>query len=603
MAGLMLRSVVLVASLILPPRVVTSFVLPTLALVALVVLGSCKLKVPDNAAGSDESLIPCETAETCPLPDKPCLAAHCMQGSCVFTPAPPQSQLPSDEQLKGDCKQLYCDGDGDVISYPARFDLPADDGNPCTEAACDLQSPRQLAKPAGTRCGDDEICTGTGICGVCLPHAQRCDGHSITTCSDRGQWSAALRCNTNKPVCTAAKPKGEHDRAQCIGVAEVALGAAHGCALFDDGSARCWGDRRRGQTGGGGLSNASAPPWGTSFLLLSFGEQHACAVRRDGTAWCWGANDYGQLGDASFVSTNAPVKVHGLRGVTAVAVGQQHSCAIAEGKAHCWGRRDHGQLGDGKRSAEVQPAQAGAQATGAFEPAPQPLNGLRGATKLALSGTVSCVTTSSGDRRCWGLRSFDLPEPIETPEPNDGDAPTEPTNTPDPVAEREKLAATTAVAVVGVPSVATALSCGANHCCAVDQAATLHCWGANDRMQLGTTDDKTRLKATKVAGVAGVAQIAIGKAFGCARVSSGQVYCWGDNSQGQLGTGSEQPRAALAPLAALDRATWIGAGDDFACARLTDGPLHCWGGHARGQLGSGDEPRTGLSRHPVAVTW
>ena len=57
---------------------------------------------------------------------------------------------------------------------PAQSDLPADDGNPCTEAACDIDAPSHPPVIAGKTCGADGVCNGTGICGVCVPKATQC---------------------------------------------------------------------------------------------------------------------------------------------------------------------------------------------------------------------------------------------------------------------------------------------------------------------------------------------------------------------------------------------------------------------------------------------
>ena len=50
-----------------------------------------------------------------------------------------------------------------------------------------------------------------------------------------------------------------------------------------------------------------------------------------GTVQCWGQNTYGQLGNESLVSSTVPVAVSGLSGVTAIAAGTYHSCALLAG--------------------------------------------------------------------------------------------------------------------------------------------------------------------------------------------------------------------------------------------------------------------------------
>ena len=52
--------------------------------------------------------------------------------------------------------------------------------------------------------------------------------------------------------------------------------------------------------------------------------------------------------------TATPVVVAGVSGVTALAAGVVHTCAlISDGTVKCWGSNDHGELGS-TESAEVQ---------------------------------------------------------------------------------------------------------------------------------------------------------------------------------------------------------------------------------------------------------
>jgi alpha-tubulin suppressor-like RCC1 family protein len=71
-------------------------------------------------------------------------------------------------------------------------------------------------------------------------------------------------------------------------------------------------------------------------------------VLSGGTADCWGYNGSGQLGNGTKTSSNTPVAVGFLSGVTAIAAGADHTCAVLSGgTVECWGLNDHGQLGNG----------------------------------------------------------------------------------------------------------------------------------------------------------------------------------------------------------------------------------------------------------------
>src|SRR6266851_2868592 len=88
------------------------------------------------------------------------------------------------------------------------------------------------------------------------------------------------------------------------------------------------------------------------------------SARGQGTVSAWGYNGYGELGNATFTSNNTPVQVLGpggvgfLTGVTAIAVGGQHSLALkSDGTVWAWGRNILGQLGNGTNTDSNTPLQ------------------------------------------------------------------------------------------------------------------------------------------------------------------------------------------------------------------------------------------------------
>jgi alpha-tubulin suppressor-like RCC1 family protein len=79
---------------------------------------------------------------------------------------------------------------------------------------------------------------------------------------------------------------------------------------------------------------------------LAAGDYHTCAVLRDGTVKCWGDNEYGQLGNDSTSNSNVPVAVAGIRNAIGIAAGMQHTCALlADETVSCWGNNGRAQLG------------------------------------------------------------------------------------------------------------------------------------------------------------------------------------------------------------------------------------------------------------------
>jgi hypothetical protein len=86
------------------------------------------------------------------------------------------------------------------------------------------------------------------------------------------------------------------------GVAALAAGTAHTCALLQDGTLACWGENATGQLGDGTtarrLQPAAVGGLAETVSTISVGYSHTCAVLQNGAFVCWGSNGYGQLGNA-----------------------------------------------------------------------------------------------------------------------------------------------------------------------------------------------------------------------------------------------------------------------------------------------------------------
>ena len=117
------------------------------------------------------------------------------------------------------------------------------------------------------------------------------------------------------------------------GVTAVAAGGTHSCAVVN-GAVQCWGDNSSGQLGNNNAplrSNVPVQPTGinSGVTAVAAGDGHSCAAVSGGVQ-CWGFNNSGQLGNNSIILQSLlPVQVTGLTsGVTAVAAGLSHNCAV-----------------------------------------------------------------------------------------------------------------------------------------------------------------------------------------------------------------------------------------------------------------------------------
>ena len=180
------------------------------------------------------------------------------------------------------------------------------------------------------------------------------------------------------------------------------------CALTEDGSAWCWGSNYNGEVGAGTTGTIYAPvrvkgeAGGAANLVgvrsIAKGGRHTCALTTAGAVYCWGKGNSGQLGNGLDADQALPTQVKDpagsgtLDGVTALALGDEHSCALLKsGTVACWGRGLSGELGS-------------SGSTNHNLPVVIPL--FDRATQISAGGNSTCVVKSDGSAWCWGDNSF-----------------------------------------------------------------------------------------------------------------------------------------------------------------------------------------------------
>ncbi|MEM7604399.1 MAG: hypothetical protein AAF411_03510 [Myxococcota bacterium] len=409
-------------------------------------------------------------------------------------------------------------------------------------------------------------------------------------------------------------------------VADVAVSSNHVCALELDGDVWCWGRNNAGQAGHGtpeGSGDFEPPgqvplPSAASKIALSGGR--VCAIVEGGDLYCWGSSAGGALG---VPGANTVVPVQARTGVTDVATGDFHTCAVVDGRAECWGSDSRGMLGNGDEPGAGM--------------ASVPVTGFGSQTRFFARENTACAI--EGTRvRCWGdnrhgVLAFDAGALASRPVAvaastgvNAISASATPTSNElsvfvdqpqghgcsvvgaelrcfgSPGAGRlgrsSSVPESLAMAIGGLPvPVAAVVSNNAGTFVVAGGAGarSVYAFGANTSSRFGLSGSVFTAATRVPTGAGDVDEAGLGDDFGCVR-KGGEVFCFGRDNVRQLGRATAGDDGAMgAPVDGIADALELDLGGQvtgstslsFACVRRATGAVACWGNDVRGQLGDG----------------
>jgi alpha-tubulin suppressor-like RCC1 family protein len=342
-----------------------------------------------------------------------------------------------------------------------------------------------------------------------------------------------------------------------VGPIQVSCGDAHTCAVVE-GKALCWGLNRYGQLGNDSVIDHSLVPvpvvgLDSGVTEIAAGDFHTCAVVNGGLQ-CWGSN-------FNDTHTKLPTQVPGLEaGVTGVCAGAGYSCAIVGGEVQCWGHNKDGQLGDGTTTDKLLPVRV--PGLGA------------GVTAVACGVGHTCVVIRGGVR-CWG-RNYDG----ET-----GDA-------------TKRSPRLTPMEPNGIPPGVTDVGAGIQFTCALSGGG-VYCFGQNGGSQLGNGSFQSELYPVQPRGLTkDVTAIAIGSEA-CA-ILDGAAWCWGDKLANENPYSRKRVPIKVVERIGTKKVTGVAMGTRHACLVLGK-EIMCWGNNDSGQIGNGLEGGWAYYPDPVLL--
>ncbi len=344
------------------------------------------------------------------------------------------------------------------------------------------------------------------------------------------------------------------------GIAKLALGSSHSCALFSNGGVKCWGSNVSGAFGNNSTSNGnflipvdvvglaadSRPPQTVSFPLISNARVN---FMQGGTFNLTATASSGQ--PVVFTSTTANRCTVSGTTVTMVSVG---TCTVVANQA-------------GNTSFQAVSATQNILLVPQFTSATT-------ARSVFLGLESTCALTGAGGLKCWG-ENLAL----------------KPGNTTLGIGATAGTILQPAD-VAGMTSGYTAASSVGAFQCALTAAGQLQCRGSSNAGQSGTGSTAVFVPLSNVTGLSGAKAISSSTQHSCAITATNGVVCWGINTLYELGTNSQNiSTTPIEPIGLGSGIRSISAGWRYSCAVTTTGTVKCWGTQSA-RFGGRSELRT-----------
>lgn len=305
-------------------------------------------------------------------------------------------------------------------------------------------------------------------------------------------------------------------------VAEIALGAAHTCAVLREGGVRCWGDDAALFGAAGGSGSIDVYGLGEVVEIVS-GSGYSCALNAAHEVLCWGRFP----GSIAAASANEPRKIEGLS-ATKIAGSSRALCAIRRsGAVACFG--------ENKGSSIIPQGPA-------LVERPTDVEKLEAAKDIAMSEDGTCAVKADRSVVCWGEKHFSGYSPWS---------------------------------VWGVED-SVAITGGGGHFCALSASKSIKCWGDG---ATGATGGSRHGYRGDLDGA--FVEVKAGLDFSCARTTDASIQCWGTNTVGQLAQAFEDRVTRPVELDELGGARAIEASRDATCGILEDSRVRCVGADPR----------------------